>query len=300
MTSAINPNNINTAYPVAGQDNNTQGFRDNFTFIKVNFESAADEITALQNAVVTTGSGTVNDLSGALVYDARLQDTSLTRVALGTVSGGTATINYASGHYQTMTMGASTTLAFTNLPATGSQGWIIVRVTVSNVSHLLTFPSAVGAGASAKSIIGIQGIVSRTIRFVETGTYEFLFNTEDGGSSIYVSELTRPRNLFTNPLFLNSAEDLAASAAASLLRTTSYFTTAAAETATLAAGTSGQIKVFAASSVTSGNMVITVTNAGWKVSGTGTITFNSIGQGCTLQYVNSKWYCIGNNGCIFA
>jgi hypothetical protein len=68
----------------------------------------------------------------------------------------------------------------------------------------------------------------------------------------------------------------------------------------LAAGTTGQIKVFSAVSIASGNMVITVTNAGWKSSGTGTITFATIGVGCTLQYTNSKWFCIGNNGVTFA
>jgi hypothetical protein len=103
-----------------------------------------------------------------------------------------------------------------------------------------------------------------------------------------------------NPLFIASSEDLAPSTAASLTTYNSYFTTASAETATLSAGTEGQIKVFSAVSVTAGNMVITVTNAGWQSSGTGTITFATRGAGCTLQYVDSKWYCIGNNGCTFA
>ena len=49
-----------------------------------------------------------------------------------------------------------------------------------------------------------------------------------------------------------------------------------------------------------GTMVITVTNAGWKSSGTGTITFDAAGDSCTMQYVNSKWFCIGNNGAAFA
>ena len=137
------------------------------------------------------------------------------------------------------------------------------------------------------------------ITFKETGTYEFQFHTDDGGTSVYLSELTRPRNRFTNPLFLTGSEDLAASAAASTTLTTSYFSTAAAETATLAAGTDGQIKVFAMAADT-GDMVITVTNAGWKTSGTGTITFNDIGDACTLLYINSKWYCIGQNGVAFA
>ena len=46
------------------------------------------------------------------------------------------------------------------------------------------------------------------------------------------------------------------------------------------------------------NPVIVVLH-GTNGSGTGTITFASRGVGCTLQYTNSKWYCIGNNGCTF-
>ena len=98
-------------------------------------------------------------------------------------------------------------------------------------------------------------------------------------------------------LKLNGSEDLAPSAAANLLVTASYFTTVAAETATLAAGTAGQIKTFMMAG-DGGDMVITVTNPAW--GGAGTMTFSSVGQGCTLQYINSKWFCIGNNGVTFA
>jgi hypothetical protein len=141
----------------------------------------------------------------------------------------------------------------------------------------------------------LQGYVSNVITFSTTGTYIFEFTTVDGGTTVSVIDCIRNRD----PLYLPSSEDLIASGAASLAKTTSYFSTSAAETATLAAGYKGQIKVFSAVDVTSGNMVITVSNAGWKSSGTGTITFASRGVGCTLQYTNSKWYCIGNNGCTF-
>ena len=58
MSSNINPNNIDGTYPIAGQDNNSQGFRDNFTQTKVNFQYAADEINDLQDlsAVACRGS----------------------------------------------------------------------------------------------------------------------------------------------------------------------------------------------------------------------------------------------------
>ena len=301
MSSNINPNNIDGTYPIAGQDNNSQGFRDNFTQTKVNFQYAASEITDLQNNVVLksalTGGSIDNNMGGTLLYDATMQDFAATVVAIS-LSGTTCTVNYASGHYQTVTIGSVITVAFTNFPTSGYQGWVILRVTAT-AGQTMTLPAAVGAGVSAASVLGIQGIASNVITFKESGTYEFMFHTVDGGSSIFMSELTRPRNRWVNPLFIASSEDLAASAAASLTTYNSYFTTAAAETATLAAGTEGQVKVFNATDVTAGNMVITVTNAGWQSSGTGTITFASRGTSCTLQYVNSKWYCIGNNGATF-
>ena len=301
MSSNINPNNIDGTYPIAGQDNNSQGFRDNFTQTKVNFQYAASEITDLQNNVVLksalTGGAIDNNMGGTLLYDATMQDFAATVVAIS-LSGTTCTVNYASGHYQTVTIGSVITVAFTNFPTSGYQGWVILRVTAT-AGQTMTLPAAVGAGVSAASVQGIQGIASNVITFKESGTYEFLFHTVDGGSSVFISELTRPRNRWTNPLFIASSEDLAASGAASLTTYNSYFTTAAAETATLAAGAEGQVKVFNATDVTLGNMVITVTNAGWQSSGTGTITFAARGTSCTLQYVNSKWYCIGNNGCTF-
>ena len=297
MTSSINPNNIDGTYPVAGQDNNSQGFRDNFTNTKTNFQYAADEIDDLQSKVILKAAllGTTldNDMNGSLLSNAQIQDFSQTRVALGTLTGSVG-VNYANGHYQTVTTGGSISLAFTNFPAAGTLGFVIVRVTVTSVAHTLTLPAAVGTGSSAASVLGIEGIASNVITFAQAGTYEFQFHTDDGGSTVYLSELTRPRN---NVLY--NSEDLADAGAASLTLATSYFTTAAAETATLAAGTEGQVKTFAMVG-DSGDMVITVTNAGWKASGTGTITFDTIGDACTLQYIASKWFCTGNNGATFA
>ncbi len=297
MTSAINPNNIDGTYPVAGQDNNSQGFRDNFTNIKTNFQYAENEITDLQNNVVLKSalSGTTldNDMLGSLLYNVQLNDIGYTRLALGT-TGGSVTINYELGVYHTLTTNASVSLGFSNFPPAGVAGEVYLQITVASTAHTLTLPSAVSVGLG-----GIQGINGQVITFGATGTYNFRFTTNDGGTTITVYDLNRPLNVYTNPLFLTGSEDLASTAAASLTLPVSYFSTAAPETATLAAGTNGQIKTFAMFA-DSGDMVITVTNAGWKSSGTGTITFDAIGDSCILQYINSKWFCIGNNGCTFA
>lgn len=294
MTSNINPNNIDGNYPVAGQDNNSQGFRDNFTNTSTNFQYASDEITDLQNKVVLkaalTGTTLNNNMNGSLLSNAQLQQITQSVVPLGTLTG-SVTLDFALGSYQTLTTNGPISIGFANLPAAGVIGEITLQVTVVSTAHTLTFPTAVSVNT-----LGIQGLNTNTnvLTVAAVGTYSFTFSTSNGGSTVNIVEVNKELQPFNN-----SSESLSSSAAANLAVTTSYFSTVAPTTATLAAGVPGQIKVFSMYSA-SGNMVITTTNAGWKTSGTGNITFSATGQGCTLQYTNSKWFCIGNNGAVFS
>lgn len=52
MTSAINFQGVDATFPIQGQDNDSQGFRDNFTYIKDGLAVAYSEITELQNKVI--------------------------------------------------------------------------------------------------------------------------------------------------------------------------------------------------------------------------------------------------------
>lgn len=292
MTSSINPNNIDGAYPVAGQDNNSQGFRDNFTNTSTNFQYAANEITDLQNKAVLkaalTGTTLNNDMGGSILSNFQGQNISGTVVSLGTLSGDVG-INYTAGSYQTVTTGASISLAFTNFTPAGTQDTVAVQVTVTSTAHTLTFPSAVSVNNS-----GIQGIDTTTnvVTFAATGVYTFVFTTSNSGTTITVTEANKPLQPFNN-----SQQDLASAGAISLATTISYFSTAGAETATLADGVEGQIKTLICTSYV-GNMVVTVASPGW--GGAGTITFGAVGRACTLQYVQGAWYCIGNNAAVFA
>lgn len=294
MASNINPNNIDGTYPVAGQDNDSQGFRDNFTNIKTNFQYAEDEITDLQNNAIlkTALAGTTlnNDFNGSLIYNYQSQDVAETVVALGTTSG-SVTVNYAAGPVQTVTTNGNISFALSNWPSSGLSGVLKLTVTVSSSTHTLTFPTAVNINA-----LGIMGWNTSTNVFSAraAGVYTFYLSSTNGGTSFMIEAVSNLLDPWSN-----TSEDLGNGSAANLAVTTSYFSTSAAETATLAAGVPGQIKVFAMTA-DSGDMVITVTNAGWKTSGTGTITFNDIGDCCVLQYVNNKWYAISDNGVAFA
>jgi len=298
MTSAINPHDIDGTYPVAGQDNNSQGFRDNFTNTKTNFQYAANEITDLQTNVVLkaalTGTVLDNDMGGSLLSNANIYDFSAVAAILGTLSG-SVTINYVAGHYQTVTTGGSISLAFTNFPAAGNFGVVRVQVTVNNTAYTVTLPAAVSVGTS-----NLQGYSSSVITFNRVGTYTYDFTTSDGGTTISVFDSSQNQD----PVYLPSSQDLGTGSGAlgaiNLTTTATYFATSGGSaTATLAAGYNGQIKTVMMLA-DGGDMVVTVTNAGWKTSGTGSITFNDIGDAVTLQYINSKWFCIGNNGTAFA
>ena len=298
MTSAINPNDIDGTYPVAGQDNNSQGFRDNFTNTKTNFQYAANEITDLQSKAVLkaalTGTTLDNDMAGSPLSNAAISDFSAVAAILGTTSG-TVTIDYTSGHYQTVTTSGSISLAFTNFPAAGNFGIVRVAITVSSTAYTVTLPAAVSVGTS-----NLQGYSSNVITFNQAGTYTYDFTTSDGGTTISVFDSSQNQD----PIYLPSTQNLGTGSGAlgaiNLTTTATYFVTSGgAATATLAAGVTGQIKTIMMAA-DGGDMVVTVTNAGWKSSGTGSITFNDIGDAVTLQYINSKWYCIGNNGTVFA
>lgn len=197
MASNINPNNIDGAYPVAGQDNNSQGFRDNFTNIKTNFQYAEGEINDLQNKAILkaalTGQSLDNNMNDNLIYAAKIQDFSATKVSVTATTGAIA-IDYAAGHYQAINMSGNISLSFTNWPATGNYGWICIQVSAT-AGQTLTLPAAVSLG-----VTGIQGYSANVITFAATGVYEFAFSTSNGGSTITVFDLNRPLNVFTNGL----------------------------------------------------------------------------------------------------
>lgn len=165
-----------------------------------------------------------------------------------------------------------------------------------NSSPYNTFSGNTGITISANSTAGTVDITNTGVTNVSLSSNTL---TITGSPVTTTGNLTvdLPSNVaVTGQLLLNGSETLT-TGAANLSVTASYITTASASTATLAAGTAGQIKTFMMG-VYGGNMVVTVTNSAW--GGNNTMTFSNAGTGCTLQYIASKWFCIGNNGVEFA
>lgn len=207
MTSQINPDNIDGTYPIAGQDNSSQGFRTNFTNTKNNFTFAADEISDLQAKVilkqnltgVTTPLTTVNNMDGSPIVNAAISGFRDIIYDIGEITG-SETIDCDNGSYQTVSLTGSMTIgAITNWPTTGVRASLRLSVVVPNTGYTLTLPAEV-----TKNYTSLANINSRTITFTEIGTYDFIFVTEDGGTTISVIDVYRNRNIVQGNLSLQT------------------------------------------------------------------------------------------------
>lgn len=266
------------------------------------------------------GSGTVTSVGVAAASTSRITVSGSPIVSSGTITLDLATSGVSAGTYTYPTMTVDAYGRVTSISSGASVGTVTslgitpgfgIQVTGSpittsgNITVLNTGVTRLSAG-SGISLSGSNGNVTISTA-AGGGTVTSVGVTSSTltvtGSPIVAAGtivVDLPSNVEVTGAFkLSGSEDLADTAAANLQLTASYFTTTGPSTATLAAGTAGLVKTFMMVA-DGGDMVITVTNAGWKSSGTGTMTFGDIGDGCTLQYINSKWYCIGNNGVVFA
>lgn len=101
MPSNIISGTIDGAYPVAGVDNNTQGFRDNFTIIKDGLATAASEITALQSTSARLNE--TNDFNGSDITDANFSLNTEKYHNAGTVITG-QNISFLNGVHQNISI----------------------------------------------------------------------------------------------------------------------------------------------------------------------------------------------------
>ena len=182
MASNIVSGNIDATYPKAGQDNSSQGFRDNFSETKNNFTNAKTEIEDLQTNKANLNAA--SDFTNNEVTRAKFKDTSETVYPHGSVSSGSVVLNHANGHYQTLTITADTTFSFLNFP-TGAVGRIILDITVAPSSTgILTLPTAV---IKADNVHGSDGTSDQIT--VGLGRFLFEFMTVDGGTTVLMHQL---------------------------------------------------------------------------------------------------------------
>jgi hypothetical protein len=211
MASNIQPYNIDGTFPVAGQDNSSQGFRDNFTNTRNNFLFAQSEITDLQQKVLVTaalnGQSILNDMAGTKITRPQLSAWTQSLYNFGAVSGG-ATLDFNQGNFQQIYTSGDISLNFANWPTstgTGALGYGLMRVWIIVTSNSITgkpytvaLPNTVSVGVT--EIAGYNP-ATQTITFDVAGNYIFDFSSIDGGNTYLIFDVTRNHATFRDPSF---------------------------------------------------------------------------------------------------
>jgi hypothetical protein len=194
MSTITNTSNlINIAFPIAGQDNDSSGFRDNYNLIQESFTSAANEVSDLQSKalLITPLVGTTstnNDFAGATVKNVVLQGQGIQAVnnTLNAV-GGNVNIDYSQGSYQKFSISSATHFTI-SWPANSVGILNELSLELSNGSTQssvsVTFNPPTGGSIRVDSSIGLTLPLTITQAAPAVNIYEI--HTTDGGYTSYL------------------------------------------------------------------------------------------------------------------
>jgi hypothetical protein len=185
MTSAINFSPIDTTYPVAGKDNDSQGFRDNFTAIKSGLQTAKTEISKLQantllaaDLTSATPTPVVNNLQGSTLSNGKYKQFNGTYYPAGAWSntGTPLAIDINNGPLQKVLAGGDIVLRFTNWPVAGNYAKVIVMLVNADIisSKNLTFSTELGGTIRPETglVVPIPVGTAGRVKFIEAWTVD--------------------------------------------------------------------------------------------------------------------------------
>lgn len=203
MSSQINTNGIDVNYPTPGQNNSTQGFRDNFSQIRTNLNITANEITDLQNKVVLKAAlqntELNNNMANTVISNCATQGFRATTYNLGSALSETVLVNVNRADVQYGTVLGNTTLQFTGWSPVNTQSNVTLKLSVSDPANtIITLPSQC---VSANNNFGVT-ILENYAKIGNSATVtlaanveivEYVFSTLDCGNTITVTPVNRPQ-----------------------------------------------------------------------------------------------------------
>lgn len=180
MASNINESGINELYPVAGIDNDSQGFRDNFSNIKSNFTVTKTEIEDLQNNGARTDSN--NGFNGNEISNAVLLLNTDKLFQGGTITSN-QNVSLTNGPVQTFGIGADITLTLSEWPESNVSRIKIMAINIGSVAKTLNF-SIQGGGSIKRDPNWPSG--NTTISITDEDNFVIIdFFTIDGGTTVF-------------------------------------------------------------------------------------------------------------------
>lgn len=166
MTTTLDTkiNLIDPTYPVAGQDNDSQGFRDNFSNIQQALELASADLQELQTkAVLKTAIGSTNDatndLGGSSIVNGSFNKFYATAYTTTNAITSSQYIDLNNGSFQSFVLGADIQFTFRNWPAAGNYACVRVHLSAQDISvpRTATFAAYQGEISYGNSGINTTG-----------------------------------------------------------------------------------------------------------------------------------------------
>lgn len=186
--STIDFNSIDELYPVPGQDNDSQGFRDNFSSIKSGLQTAHSEISALETN--TAKINAPNDFFGNIVSNAQFIANTEVTVNLNNIIG-PEFVNWVNGSYQNLTIAGTNededylTLTLTGWPGANKVAHIRVAVRSDGQERKLVWSTQGGTLRVDTSNYPTGYIILNASQDITV----FDFWTSDGGQTVYAHVL---------------------------------------------------------------------------------------------------------------
>lgn len=179
--SSSNIASIDADYPRAGQDNDSQGFRDNFTKIKTELTNAQADLTALDTNTVKNNDAITN-MQGNTINNVVITQGSQKFYSGGVLSSaGVRPVSYEIATYHSYTINSTgITLQLADWPASGKYAEVLVELRGRGVADSVTFDTE-----NSGSIKVATGFAHPATIDSNVHPYIYRFWTIDGGQTVY-------------------------------------------------------------------------------------------------------------------
>ena len=174
-------NNIDVTYPIPGVDNDTQGFRNNFSNIKNALKTTSDELTSLQLTALRTDSS-VNDFAYNTIKRPTFQSSGELVPNTINIGSDTSYISFLDGNYQKLSVGISSVISFSDWPSTSVNGKL--RLEIFNATTTTDYT----VNFSAPSLKHYQPLVLPYTVTSASNTSPVIFDlwSTDNGATVFV------------------------------------------------------------------------------------------------------------------
>lgn len=181
MASNIDFTSIDETFPIAGRDNDSQGFRDNFGFIKNNFEAAKNEIEELQ--LETAKVNDANNFNNNNITKANFVDCS-EELFDGGITNSTTLVSYEDGPWHIYQVTGNMGFTLTGFPQAGKVGKMSIILTADDVARTVTF--AISGGGTLKKSVRVPTPITV---ISSSNPVVFEFWTYNNGSMVFMDYL---------------------------------------------------------------------------------------------------------------